>query len=214
MIFFFSTSKTTSKIVIFWTIFLDLILKVCPLNVFREFSNFHYVLSPPETFSKQLPRVHTTWENCAHKYDRNMFWISGRLKVIQCRSELKEKRLSKSLFFGLFLLTWRVTFPHRMTFSNFLIFIMYFQDLKLSLNNVYGFILPGKIVQTNTIGTFFGSRVGWKVFSDGLNSKKNWILAQVVILLSHWIFIDFQFFFEKIPMNVWCPWYFEDLTLG
>ena len=87
------------------TIFLDFIHNVFPLNVFREFSNFYYVLSRPKTFSKQCLWVHTTWENCANKYDRNIFWISRRLKVIQCRSELKEKRLSKSLFFGLFLLT-------------------------------------------------------------------------------------------------------------
>ena len=69
-----------------------------------------------------------------------------------------------------------IMFSHWMSFVNFLIFIMYFQSLKLSLNNFLGFILPGKIVQTNTIGTFFGSRDGWKVFSVGLNPNKNYFL--------------------------------------
>ena len=85
------------------TIFLDFIHNVFPLNVFREFSNFYYVLSVPKTFSKQLLRVHTNWENCANKYDRNIFWISRRLKGLQCRTQPKEKLLSKLLFLGLWI---------------------------------------------------------------------------------------------------------------
>ena len=95
--------KTTFKIVIFWTIFVDLKSNISAPNVFLEFSNFYYVLSRPKTFSKQCLWVHTTWENCANKYDRNIFWISRRLKGLQCRTQPKEKLLSKLLFLGLWI---------------------------------------------------------------------------------------------------------------